>query len=168
MTPLELVTRPTKMRLVESAVLERFAGQFVFEPDGCWRWTGALYENGYGAFWLNGRNVRAHRFAYELLVGPIPEGLDLDHLCRNRPCVNPTHLEPVTRQTNLRRAPRFNSHMRTHCVHGHELTPENTRRERNGYPRCRACDRECTCRSRARRRVVLSPDLEAFCALSSS
>jgi hypothetical protein len=72
--------------------------------DGCWNWTGALSRNGYGRFGPQaGLTVGAHRFAYELLVGPIPEGLDLDHLCRNRRCVNPAHLEPVGRSENLAR-----------------------------------------------------------------
>ncbi len=77
------------------------------QDDGCWAWTGALFENGYGAFWdtNNDTNVRAHRAAYQLLRGAIPEGLELDHLCRVRHCVNPHHLEAVTRSENLRRSP---------------------------------------------------------------
>ncbi len=85
-------------------VLERIAEFFVFAPDGCWHWTGSRVHNGYGLFWIGGSNVRAHRAMYELMVGPIPAGLDLDHLCRVRHCVNPEHLEPVTRAENLRRA----------------------------------------------------------------
>lgn len=70
----------------------------------CWVWTAARHGKGYGMFSVDRkRKVRAHRFAYEMMVGPIPEGLDLDHLCRNRACVNPEHLEPVTRSVNLKR-----------------------------------------------------------------
>jgi hypothetical protein len=69
----------------------------------CWLWTGGLDGKGYGQFGLGGKHVRAHRFAYELLVKPIPAGLDLDHLCRVITCVNPAHLEPVTRQVNRQR-----------------------------------------------------------------
>lgn len=71
-------------------------------PDCCWPWLAAR-ANGYGKFYVDGRMVRAHRFAYELLVGPIPEGLVLDHLCAVTFCVNPAHLEPVTQRENARR-----------------------------------------------------------------
>jgi hypothetical protein len=80
--------------------LDRLADKFVFAPDGCWLWQGALYENGYASFWFDGKTGRAHRFIYELLVGSIPEHLQLDHLCRVRHCVNPAHLEPVTNAEN--------------------------------------------------------------------
>lgn len=81
--------------------------RLVDKTDSCWLWLGAQNGKGYGRFTLSGRNGwkrSAHRYAYELLVGPIAAGLDLDHLCRNRLCVNPEHLEPVTRRENLRRA----------------------------------------------------------------
>ena len=69
----------------------------------CWDWLGGK-SNGYGRFWVEGRLVQAHRWAYETMVGPIPEGLTLDHLCRVRYCVNPSHLEPVTLGENIRRS----------------------------------------------------------------
>jgi hypothetical protein len=104
-------------------------------PDGCWLWMGS--RNNYGQFWRTDikRKVMAHRFAYELEVGPVPEGLMLDHLCRQRYCVNPRHLEPVTNQENQRRGAWGQA---THCPNGHEYTPENTG-HRNGKRACRAC-----------------------------
>lgn len=87
------------------SAMERFWARFERAPDGCWLWTGPLYSNGYGEFNFDGRNRRAHRFAYDRLVGPIPDGLELDHLCRVRRCVNPAHLEPVTHEENVRRIP---------------------------------------------------------------
>lgn len=85
------------------ALIERIGDHFQFAPDGCWHWTGAKYGNGYGAFWTGHRNERAHRAMYELLVGAIPTGLTIDHLCSVRHCVNPAHLEPVTLAENVRR-----------------------------------------------------------------
>ena len=82
-------------------VEERFWSK-VNKTDTCWIWTAAKNQDGHGRF-RHGRLVLAHRFAYELLVGPIPKGLDLDHLCQNPACVNPAHLEPVTRKENTRR-----------------------------------------------------------------
>lgn len=113
------------------------------EPTGfCWEWTGSK-ANGYGQIWSGGRLVRAHRVAYELLVGQIPDGLFLDHLCRNRACVNPDHLEPVTNGENARRSPLMNRYVgMTHCKRGHEFTAANTRRSTAGTRVCRACERE--------------------------
>lgn len=72
-------------------------------PLGCMEWIGACSTNGYGAFWLEGRQGAAHRRAFEVMVGPVPDGMELDHLCANRRCVRPCHLEPVTHAENLRR-----------------------------------------------------------------
>jgi HNH endonuclease len=80
----------------------------ILVGDGCWEWTGARKDNGYGTVSHPGRRTaNAHRVVYELLEGPIPEGLDLDHLCRNRGCVKPGHLEAVTRKENLNRGVRW-------------------------------------------------------------
>jgi hypothetical protein len=117
-------------------------------PGGCWQWLGCLKNGGYGAFSLHYKTYGAHRFVYEFLVGPIPDGLQLDHLCRNRGCVNPAHLEPVTQQDNMLRgaAPAAQLAKQTHCKRGHPWTEENTQLytspKRNlPYRRCRICRR---------------------------
>lgn len=81
---------------------DRFDAQ-VERTDTCWLWTGNKTPAGYGRFWLNGRNVQAHRAAYEFHIGPIADGLTIDHLCRVTSCVNPAHMEPVTLAENIRR-----------------------------------------------------------------
>ena len=78
----------------------------VKKSRGCWLWQGAINTNGYGNFHNKGRTVKAHRFAYEICVGEIPKGLTIDHLCRVRHCVNPSHLEPVTMRENFLRGDR--------------------------------------------------------------
>lgn len=98
------------------------------ESSGCWEWAGNKLRLGYGHFKLNGKNRKAHRVSYELLKGPIPLGLTIDHLCRNTSCVNPDHLEPVTQRVNVLRSNNqaARNARKTHCKHGHEFTAENT------------------------------------------
>lgn len=135
-------------------VADRFWAK-VDKSGDCWVWTSSLYRFGYGQFFLSrGKSISAHRYAYEALVGPVPQGLELDHLCHtrdlscpggwtcpHRKCVNPAHLEPVTHAENMARG-RNAGRTRmgdTHCQHGHEFTPENTYRRPNGSRQCRAC-----------------------------
>lgn len=94
----------------------------------CWPWQGHCHPDGYGRMWDGTRWRPAHRMVYELEVGPIPDGLQLDHLCRNRSCVNPAHLEPVTNKENGLRgiSPAADHARQTHCLNGHEFTDENT------------------------------------------
>lgn len=121
------------------------------EVGDCWQWTGYRDKDGYGHFGSPAR--LAHRLVWEALVGPIPEGLHLDHLCRNTGCVNPDHLEPVTAAENNRRVPeairgnRVNhakgpdhpNSKKTHCKWGHPLTPENTFVNEKGWRYCLPC-----------------------------
>jgi hypothetical protein len=119
----------------------------VEKSDGCWIWTGASMR-AYGKFWDGLRVIPAHRWAYEELVGEIPAGLTLDHLCRVQKCVRPDHLEPVTMGENLRRALPYRP-PKTHCPYGHPYSGENLQRWSNGAARCRECER-----NRYRRRAA--------------
>src|SRR5687768_9248591 len=118
-------------------------GKFLLRllgPDECWEWPGFRDRDGYGRLYWPTINTRAaHRVAYELFVGPIPEGLQLDHLCRNRACVNPRHLEPVTQAENARRGAIA---QKTHCANGHPFDGDNTYWRSSGHRTCRACNRE--------------------------
>lgn len=104
----------------------------------CWVWTAALRGDGkYPAFSLNRVQVAGHRIAYIHFVGPIPKGLEVDHLCLNKKCVNPRHLEPVTRKVN---AERWGA-TKTHCKHGHPFDKENTYINPRGQRECKECRR---------------------------
>lgn len=122
----------------------------------CWLWTGATIR-GYGVIWVNEtrRAGRAPRVAWELLVGPIPDGLTIDHLCRVPLCVNPDHLELVTAGENSRRnpaAPWSRKARQTRCKRGHEFTPDNTQRH-HGRRSCRRCVADAQRARRARQRA---------------
>lgn len=109
-------------------------------PDECWPWI-VTNRQGYGAFRVNGRTIAAHRFSWLLAGGSLPEGLELDHLCRNRACQNPRHLDLVTRRVNILRGegqPAKNARA-THCVNGHLLSGANLRFRSDGTRRCAAC-----------------------------
>lgn len=136
------------MPVTRIAIAERFFRHVPTRPDdGCWEWKGTktLGGRGYGRImvwsgseWYNGY---AHRVSYEIHIGPIPLGLTLDHLCKNRSCVNPHHLEPVTLADNIRRSDNY-ERRRTHCPQGHEYDKANTHTsEATRKRRCRACDR---------------------------
>lgn len=127
---------------MEQRILDRFWSK-VDKSGDCWIWTAAKFGNGYGMFSpdYRGKSWLAHRFAYEMKVGPIPEGLTIDHLCRKHACVNPAHLEPVTKRENTLRgiSPVAVNAQRTHCPHGHAYSPENTWVDKTGARHCRIC-----------------------------
>lgn len=144
--------------MAQSQITDRFWSKVDKRgQEECWPWHGTIANNGYGHFWVGGKAVGAHRFSYELLTAPIPPGLTLDHLCRNRRCVNPAHLEPCGSGENvLRGAGRTAQHARqTHCVNGHPLGGENlylyVRRNGRTTRVCRQCKRDHDSRRRLSR-----------------
>lgn len=132
-------------------LLQRYWQSITFQTDGCWQWSGCIGRNGYGKLGHRGRTLLAHRLSYRIHVGSIPDGLELDHLCRNRWCVNPDHLEAVTHSVNVQRgngpeSARRRSANATHCRNGHQITADSffvLARTRAGRPTtervCKAC-----------------------------
>jgi hypothetical protein len=137
-------------------VIERLLAKVVIDDTGCWTFAGARNADGYGILQVAGRARNAFRVAYELLVGPVPDGLVLDHLCRNRACVNPDHLEPVTTRENLLRGDTFvaRNAAKTHCSHGHPFDEVNTSRDQRGNRECRTCRLQTWAAYRARKRAA--------------
>lgn len=116
---------------------ERFEAKIAYEPmSGCWLWAACVDRPGYGRFGLRGGTRPAHRIAYEHLVGPIPPGLTIDHLCRQRCCVNPEHMEPVSRGENVLRGESLSAQRarQKRCRRGHSFS-----RASDGRRYCRAC-----------------------------
>ena|SRR5215468_1943406 len=117
----------------------RFVERFVVEDSGCWTWMGWKTEFGYGCVRYKGRDIGAHVLAYLLYKGDLPEGTQIDHLCRNRACVNPDHLEAVSPKVNQQRMGAERRKRITHCKHGHEFTSENSILKPDGRKQCRIC-----------------------------
>jgi len=126
------------------SIEERLLNKMIPEPNsGCWLWTGATNKDGYGSIDFNGKNRKAYRVAYELLKGPIPQGLTIDHLCRVPSCINPAHLEPTTIRENILRGngnAAINAR-KTICPKGHPYSPENTYLS-NRKRSCKTCDKQ--------------------------
>lgn len=134
---------------------QRFFADVQQSADGCWPWTGTCEERGYGNFYAHNKTYKAHRWSYEFFRVELPEELELDHLCLNKTCVNPWHLEPVPGIENQRRRYGvYGSDLRL-CMHGHEMTPINTYINPRGVRCCRTCMRESRRRSRLKRSAIL-------------
>jgi hypothetical protein len=133
----------------------RLAAKIQIDPSGCWLWIAAKDTHGYGRFWDGERLLMAHRVTHENRFGPIPTGLQSDHLCRVRACVNPDHIEPVTPKENTLRGngPSAIAARKTHCIHGHEFSTNNTRVYR-GKRHCRTCRRAYNARGKQRRKKI--------------
>jgi|NitcycUWRG01K112_1040325.scaffolds.fasta_scaffold00048_2 HNH endonuclease len=141
--------------MTDDVLEERFWAKVDASGD-CWEWTAAL-DRGYGIFNTDSRTEYAHRYSWETLVGVIPINKHLDHLCRNKRCVNPDHLEPVTNQENTKRGAaasvqRNRARRQTHCKMNHEFTEKNTHINTNGARICRECHRNRTRAFRDKRR----------------
>lgn len=119
------------------------------DKSGCWLWIASVNKGGYGQCYRGGKLHRAHRLVYSLMVGPIPDGLQLDHLCRRRCCVNPEHLEPVTAKENVRRSLSARTQGANVCQRGHQVEGDNDYRGA-----CRECSRQAVQRYRERKKAL--------------
>jgi hypothetical protein len=156
--------KPQPLRhLQDTVIVGRFLDKVLIPDDGlttCWPWQGASYPNGYGSFAYQGKVTTAHRVSYLLFVGAVEPKDHVDHLCRNRICVRPTHLESVTERENILRgiSPSAKNARRTHCVRGHPLEGDNLGKSKAGRRVCLTCARERMRLVRALRRASSSPE----------
>ena len=153
---------------MSAEIFQRRFWSYVDASGDCWEWNGGVGSAGYGVFYIGRENGRkrfegAHRFAWQTLVGPITDGLTIDHLCKNKTCVNPDHMELVTLAENSRRnwMSRANR-SKTHCKHGHPFSEENTRIDtETGHRACWTCRRRISAEYNARvsglRGVITDP-----------
>lgn len=155
--------------MAKTPPIDRLLARIEVHPLGCWGWRGALNGPGYGVITIKlGQQALVHRVAYTELVGPIPPGHQIDHLCFNRRCCNPAHLEPVLHTENIRRMRAAGrgrggggggrNAEKTHCIHGHEFTPSNTYVGPDGRRKCRACQQRHSQRVNAAVRAARAAD----------
>jgi hypothetical protein len=160
---LEAGTATPRLIVTADDWLARKGYWYVVDPSGCWLWTRCLDRDGYGNQRFQGRLQKSHRVSYQILRGPIPPNLTIDHLCRVRHCVNPEHMECVTPIENVMRGEgvgvRFSR--ATHCVNGHEFTTDNTLVFNGGRYRC------CRMCAKLRMRRRRATDKESLCRLTS-
>lgn len=139
-------------------VLARIKAKVQITESGCWEFIGSRVGLGYGRIGWNGRLWLAHRVTYTLLVGPIPDGLEIDHLCKNKPCCNPDHLEAVTRSENVKRGSQSDWRAayelaKHHCPAGHPYDALNTYFTPQGHRQCRICKAAANLRYDSRNRA---------------
>lgn len=139
----QLRGRPLTNDKTFAPLFERLLAKVCIRGE-CWEWTGSTTNGGYGVIWKGEQQFRTHRLAYELFIGPIPKGLELDHLCSNPPCLRPEHLEAVTHKENCLRgvSPPAENARKTHCKRGHLFSDSNTYIVPRGGRECRICKRE--------------------------
>ena len=136
--------------------IEKFLKKIIINQNDCWVWIASKTHDGYGQFCIPNKKIyRAHRFIFEYYYGQICPDLTIDHLCRNRACVNPLHLEQVTIKVNVLRGNTITAlnHQKTHCIHGHEFTPENTTIRKDGRRNCKICRHENQIRCRQKESI---------------
>lgn len=161
-----------KLHPSKTPLAERISSKCKVDGNGCWVWQGAADRKGYGIMMVRLKRVFAHRVSYEAFRGSIPTGLVIDHLCRNPPCCNPDHLEPVTQRENTLRGinPPALAARATHCKQGHPYTGENLFFGSDGSRRCRICTRAANAKTTVRRKaarvaaVIAATMITASCA----
>ena len=134
---------------------DRFSAKLrINARTGCWDWIGATQPTGYGQLWNGVRPEQAHRIAFKLFTGAIPVGCEIDHLCRNRGCVNPAHLRAVPHKENMRVSDTLmgRNAAKTFCMRGHPLSGENLILNSSGARQCRECSNMRARRAKAKRR----------------
>lgn len=132
-----------KLTEAERAVIRRFVKRSIYTDSNCCEWIGYRREDGYGQIRVDGYGTIIHRIAYQILVGPIPPGLTIDHTCRNRACWHVGHMEVVTQRENTLRGNTLQAEnaAKTHCIHGHPFDEMNTIINKHGWRNCRTCDK---------------------------
>ncbi len=153
---LSVMVAKETLPLMTPSSIKRFWSRIAFRQHGCWEWKAALTTSGYSEFSSKRTRLLGHRVAYEQVNGLVPRGLTLDHLCRNRRCVNPDHLEPVTNRENILRGEGISvaNAAKTHCPQGHEYTPANTILRKNKRE-CRTCANASASRKYYATRVLI-------------